>query len=71
MYKKNDRIYIELTGNGFLYNMVRIISGTLVEVGIGKKNPEDIIQIIESKKRENAGKTLPAHGLYLVKVEYE
>ena len=71
VYKKNDRIYIELTGNGFLYNMVRIISGTLVEVGIGKKNPEDIIQIIESKKRENAGKTLPAHGLYLVKVEYE
>ena len=67
----NNRIYIELTGNGFLYNMVRIISGTLVEVGIGKLQPEDIQNIIESKKRENAGKTLPPQGLYLVSVEYE
>ena len=68
--KVDDKIYIELTGSGFLYNMVRIIAGTLVEVGIGKMNPENIKQIIESKKRENAGKTLPAHGLYLVEVEY-
>ena len=67
----NNRIYIELTGNGFLYNMVRIISGTLVEVGIGKLQPEDIQNIINSKKRENAGKTLPPQGLYLVSVEYE
>lgn len=67
----NNRIYIELTGNGFLYNMVRIISGTLVDVGIGKLQPEDIPNIIESKKRENAGKTLPPQGLYLVSVEYE
>lgn len=67
----NNRIYIELTGNGFLYNMVRIISGTLVDVGIGKLKPEDIPNIIESKKRENAGKTLPPQGLYLVSVEYE
>ena len=67
----NERIYIELTGNGFLYNMVRIISGTLVEVGIGKIKPEEIQKIIESKDREKAGKTLPPQGLYLVKVEYE
>ena len=67
----NNRIYIELTGNGFLYNMVRIISGTLVDVGIGKLQPEDISNIIESQKRENAGKTLPPQGLYLVNVEYE
>ena len=67
----NNRIYIELTGNGFLYNMVRIISGTLVDVGIGKLQPEDISNIIESQKRENAGKTLPPQGLYLVSVEYE
>ena len=67
----NSRIYIELTGNGFLYNMVRIISGTLVDVGIGKIKPEDIPNIIESKKRENAGKTLPPQGLYLVNVEYD
>ncbi len=68
--KIDDRIYIELTGSGFLYNMVRIISGTLIDVGMGKIQPEDIETIIESQKRENAGKTLPAHGLYLVKVEY-
>ena len=67
----NERIYIELTGNGFLYNMVRIISGTLVEVGLGKIEPNEIKTIIESKKRENAGKTLPPQGLYLVDVEYE
>ena len=67
----NERIYIELTGNGFLYNMVRIISGTLVEVGLGKIEPADIKEIIESRKRENAGKTLPPQGLYLLNVEYE
>lgn len=70
VYKKDDRICIELTGSGFLYNMVRIISGTLVEVGMGKKKPQDIPDIIASQRRENAGKTLPAHGLYLVNVEY-
>ena len=67
----NERIYIELTGNGFLYNMVRIIAGTLVEVGMGKIEPKEIKTIIESQKRENAGKTLPPQGLYLVNVEYE
>ena len=66
----DERIYIELTGSGFLYNMVRIISGTLVEVGLGKIKPEAIPEIIESKQREQAGKTLPPNGLYLVKVEY-
>ncbi len=70
VYRDGDRIYIELTGSGFLYNMVRIISGTLVDVGIGKIKPEDIDRIIESQKRENAGKTLPARGLCLVKVNY-
>ena len=70
VYKKNDRIYIELTGSGFLYNMVRIISGTLVDVGMNKYESQDIINIIESQKRENAGKTLPPYGLYLVNVEY-
>ena len=69
--KPDERIWIELTGNGFLYNMVRIIVGTLVEVGLGNIEPEKIKDIIESKKRENAGKTLPPQGLYLVKVEYE
>ena len=71
VYRKEDRIFIEITGNGFLYNMVRIIAGTLVEVGERKKKPEDIKEIIESKNRERAGKTLPPQGLYLVSVEYE
>ena len=69
--KDGDRIIIELTGNGFLYNMVRIIAGTLVDVGLEKINPNDITEIIESKDRARAGKTLPPQGLYLVKVEYE
>ena len=69
--KDGERIIIELTGNGFLYNMVRIISGTLLDVGLGKIKPEEISEIIESKNRQNAGKTLPAHGLYLVCVEYK
>lgn len=65
-----DRIYIELTGNGFLYNMVRIISGTLLDVGQSKIKPEDIPDIILSKDRMRAGKTLPAHGLCLMEVTY-
>lgn len=68
--KDNERIAIELTGNGFLYNMVRIIAGTLVEVGLGKIKPEEITGIIESKDRQKAGKTLPPYGLYLVEVNY-
>ena len=67
----DERIWIELTGNGFLYNMVRIIAGTLVDVGLGKIEPEEINNILESKNRENAGKTLPPQGLYLLNVEYE
>ncbi len=68
--EKDERIYIELTGSGFLYNMVRIISGTLLDVGIGKIAPEEIPKIIASKDRKKAGKTLPAVGLYLVEVTY-
>ena len=67
----DERIYIELTGNGFLYNMVRIIAGTLVDVGLGKLQPCDIPSIIESKKRELAGKTLQPQGLVLLNVEYD
>lgn len=70
VYKDGDKINIELTGNGFLYNMVRIIAGTLLEVGTGKIKPEEIPEIILSGDRTKAGRTLPAHGLYLVKVEY-
>ena len=67
---EGEHIYIELTGNGFLYNMVRIIAGTLLDVGLGKIKPEQIIEIIKSGDRTKAGKTLPAHGLFLVDVKY-
>ena len=71
MIEKDDRIIIELTGDGFLYNMVRIICGTIVDVGLGKIKEEEIEEIINSGDRTRAGKTLPPHGLYLVKVFYE
>ena len=67
---ENHRIYIELTGTGFLYNMVRIIVGTLVDVGLEKITPQEIPTIILSGKRELAGKTLPPNGLFLLSVEY-
>ena len=61
---------ITYRGNGFLYNMVRILTGTLLEVGMGLRRPEDMAEIIASKDRSRAGKTAPAQGLCLVKVEY-
>lgn len=66
-----EELHMIIEGNGFLYNMVRIIAGTLWEVGIGKRNPESLQEIISSKHRDNAGKTAPPHGLYLEKVYYE
>lgn len=69
--KQDDIITIEITGNGFLYNMVRIIAGTLIEVGLLKKKPEDIKHIIQSKNRQKAGKTASACGLVLYKIYYK
>lgn len=69
--KEQTRVVIMLTGNGFLYNMVRIIAGTLVEVGLGDKLPEEMKDIIEAKDRQKAGKTLPAQGLFLMNVNYD
>ena len=63
-------IKISVTGNGCLYNMVRIIAGTLVYVGLHKLTPEDVEKIIETGDRKMAGKTLPARGLCLLKVVY-
>ena len=68
--KDKDKIIISLTGNGFLYNMVRIIAGTLLEVGLGNIKPEEIKDIIEAKNRQKSGKTLPPKGLFLMNVEY-
>ncbi|QHJ69622.1 tRNA pseudouridine(38-40) synthase TruA [Planococcus halotolerans] len=66
-----EELHMVIEGSGFLYNMVRIIAGTLFEVGIGKRNPEEVAEIIRSADRAAAGKTAAAHGLYLENVEYE
>jgi len=66
-----DTIEAEVTGDGFLYNMVRIIAGTLLEAGFEKLAPKEIISIIASKNREKAGPTAPPQGLYLKEVYYD
>ena len=63
-------LVIRVTGNGFLYNMVRIIAGTLMEVGQGKRSPQSIKEVLAAKDRQAAGPTAPAHGLMLVKYEF-
>lgn len=68
---RGNEITIEISGDGFLYNMVRIIVGTLIQVGLGKMKPEDVAKIIEEKDRTKAGPTAPAEGLYLVEVFYD
>lgn len=66
-----NEVVVRVTGNGFLYNMVRIIAGTLLDVGMGRKKPEDITGILESLDRKNAGPTLPAKGLTLIGYKYD
>ena len=68
--KKEHFITITITGDGFLYHMVRIIAGTLLEVAKGNKKAEDIISIINSKNRTKAGMTAPAKGLTLLEIYY-
>ena len=74
--QKNDgmlcesELCISVTGNGFLYNMVRIIAGTLLYVGIGKLSVDDVKRILETGDRKLAGKTLSAKGLHLLSVVY-
>ena len=63
-------LVIRVCGNGFLYNMVRIIAGTLLDIGQGKRDPMDIFTILEAKDRSTAGPTAPAHGLTLMKYEF-
>lgn len=67
-HRVSRQVRIQITGNGFLYNMVRIIAGTLLEIGLHKRKPEEIEGILKSKRRENAGMTLPPQGLYLKEV---
>ncbi|MBB6447562.1 tRNA pseudouridine(38-40) synthase TruA [Bacillus benzoevorans] len=70
LIEEEELLLFRFSGNGFLYNMVRILTGTLLEVGRGLRNPEEIPQILNGKDRQLAGKTAPAHGLYLWKVFY-
>lgn len=65
-----DEIIIKCVGNGFLYNMVRIIAGTLIQVGACKIEPKEIDTILKNKDREAAGPTAPPHGLTMVGIEY-
>jgi tRNA pseudouridine38-40 synthase len=64
--RDGDEVIITVTGNGFLYNMVRIIVGTLLQVGRGKGKPEDVKDMLEAKDRSKAGPTAPPQGLYLM-----
>ncbi len=66
-----DKIIIDYEGDGFLYNMVRIMTGTLIEVGLGQRLPEDIPEIIAKQDRQAAGFTAQAQGLFLMEVFYE
>ncbi len=69
--REGDIVIFRVSANGFLYNMVRIMAGTLLEVGQGKRCLEDVIAATESRDRTRTGSTLPACGLYLNRVEYE
>ena len=69
--KADDLITIRISGSGFLYNMVRIIAGTLMKVGMGVWPPEHVKEILEARDRKEAGETAPARGLTMVGIEYE
>lgn len=68
--KQGSYLYYHVAGNGFLYNMVRIMTGSMLLVGKGYKSPEFIKDALDNPGRENAGDTAPAHGLTLYRVEY-
>ena len=68
--QSGNHFVISVTADGYLYNMVRILAGTLVEAGLHKRAPESIPALLASRDRRQAGQTLPAKGLFLEKVEY-
>ncbi|MBM4038022.1 MAG: tRNA pseudouridine(38-40) synthase TruA [Planctomycetes bacterium] len=69
--QEGERLDYWVTANGFLYNMVRAMVGTMIEVGAGKRPPEDVARLLASRDRALAGRTAPAKGLCLMSVEYE
>ena len=68
--REGENLTLTFTGNGFLYNMVRILTGTLIEVGRSQRTPESVLTALESGKRTDAGFTAPAQGLCLMEVHY-
>lgn len=68
--EQGSDVVIRVCGNGFLYNMVRIIAGTLMEVGQGRREPESMPDVLNALDRQKAGSTAPAHGLILMKYEF-
>ena len=68
--KEEYILRIRITGNGFLYNMVRILAGTLLDIGRGHLKEEDMLRILEARDRNEAGPTAPAHGLTLLSIRY-
>ena len=71
MVQDGEELRLVFSGDGFLYNMVRIIAGTLTEVGKGKLEPETVREILEIKDRTLAGMTMPAKGLIMEEVFYD
>ncbi len=69
--EEGSRLFIRYTGNGFLHHMVRILMGTLIEVGEGKRSPKEMKEILKAMDRSAAGATAPAEGLFLEKVSYK
>ncbi|MCR5720589.1 MAG: tRNA pseudouridine(38-40) synthase TruA [Lachnospiraceae bacterium] len=71
IWEEGEEVKFKIKGTGFLYNMVRIIVGTLLEVGVGRKNPAWVKEVLEKKDRTAAGPTAPAKGLTLYQYEFE
>jgi tRNA pseudouridine38-40 synthase len=69
--RAGELVTVDVRGNAFLRNMVRIVAGTLVEVGMGRRDPAQVAEILASRDRNQAGITAPAHGLELVEVRYD
>ncbi|MEE0095304.1 MAG: tRNA pseudouridine(38-40) synthase TruA, partial [Oscillospiraceae bacterium] len=70
VFREGDMVTIRVSGTGFLYNMVRILAGTLIEVGLGKRTPDSVLPALETGDRTQAGFTAPAQGLCLMQVIY-
>lgn len=69
--RDNHLLYMDYYGDGFLYHMVRILSGTLLQIGVGEKPPLDVPKMLHSKDRQSSGFLAPAKGLFLVEVKYD